>query len=55
MTAVPIAPPHPPLADGVIRLEPLTQADVEPMLELTQDPDVVRFTRVPDGADRRAR
>jgi RimJ/RimL family protein N-acetyltransferase len=46
-----LAPPDPPLADDLIRLEPLTQAHVPPFVELVQDPDVVRFTRVPAGAD----
>jgi RimJ/RimL family protein N-acetyltransferase len=48
---VPLAPPDPPLADDEITLEPLTQAHVPQMLVLSEDPDVVRFTRVPAGAD----
>jgi RimJ/RimL family protein N-acetyltransferase len=48
---VPLAPPDPPLADDEISLEPLTQAHVPQVLGLTEDPDVVRFTRVPAGAD----
>jgi len=47
----PLTPPDPELADDEIRLEPLTQAHVLPMLALAEDPDVVRFTRVPAGAD----
>jgi RimJ/RimL family protein N-acetyltransferase len=43
--------PDPPLHDDEIRLEPLTLAHVPAMLPLTEDPDVVRFTRVPAGAD----
>jgi RimJ/RimL family protein N-acetyltransferase len=44
--------PRPELSDGVIRLEPLTaRAHAAEMLELTKDPDVLRFTRVPAGAD----
>jgi RimJ/RimL family protein N-acetyltransferase len=43
--------PEPELADDEIRLEPLTQAHVPPLLALTEDPDVVRFTRIPAGAD----
>ena len=46
-----LAPPDPPLQDDEIRLEPLTQEHLPPMLALTEDPDVVRFTRVPAGAD----
>jgi RimJ/RimL family protein N-acetyltransferase len=45
-----LAPPALPLADDEIRLEPLTQAHVPQMLELSDDPDIVRFTRVPAGA-----
>ena len=43
--------PEPALADDAIRLEPLTQRYRGEMLALTADPDVVRFTRVPAGAD----
>jgi len=46
-----LARPAPELADDEIRLEPLTQAHVLPMLAMAEDPDVVRFTRVPAGAD----
>ena len=46
-----ISPPDPPLADDVITLEPLTQAHVARMLELVQDDQIMRFTRVPDRAD----
>jgi RimJ/RimL family protein N-acetyltransferase len=46
-----LARPDPELADDEIRLEPLTQAYVPKLLELAEDPDVVRFTRVPAGAD----
>jgi len=43
------APPR--LADDTIRLEPLTQGDVPDMLALTNDPDIIRFTRVPTDTD----
>ena len=43
--------PLPVLLDDAIRLEPLTQAYRAAMLALAADPDVVRFTRVPAGAD----
>ena len=46
-----LAPPDPALADDLIRLEPLTQAYAPDMLALSYDPDVVRFTRVPEAAD----
>jgi RimJ/RimL family protein N-acetyltransferase len=48
---VSLDPPEPPLADDEIRLEPLTQAHVPQLLAMADDPDVVRFTRVPAGAD----
>jgi RimJ/RimL family protein N-acetyltransferase len=44
-----IAPPE--LADDTIRLEPLTQADVPALLALKDDPDIIRFTRVPTVVD----
>jgi [ribosomal protein S5]-alanine N-acetyltransferase len=43
--------PDPPLADDLIALEPLTQAHVPWLLELAKEDQVVRFTRVPAGAD----
>jgi RimJ/RimL family protein N-acetyltransferase len=43
--------PDPPLADDAIRLEPLTQAHVASFVDVVGDPDIVRFTRVPAGAD----
>jgi RimJ/RimL family protein N-acetyltransferase len=43
--------PEPKLADDALVLEPLTQAHVPEMLAMTADPDVIRFTRVPAGAD----
>ncbi len=45
------APSAPELADDAIRLEPLGQSIVQELLALLDDPDIVRFTRVPDGAD----
>jgi RimJ/RimL family protein N-acetyltransferase len=41
----------PQLADDRIRLQPLSQDDVPDMFGLVDDPDVMRFTRVPAGAD----
>jgi RimJ/RimL family protein N-acetyltransferase len=43
--------PNPPLADDVIRLEPLAQAHAADFVELIKDSDVKRFTLVPSGAD----
>jgi RimJ/RimL family protein N-acetyltransferase len=47
----PLARPDPPLHDDLIRLEPLALAHLTEMLGLADDPDVVRFTRVPAGPD----
>lgn len=46
-----LAKPDPPLADDLIRLEPLGRSDAAHYLGVIGDPDVVRFTRVPAGAD----
>ena len=43
--------PNPPLADDIIRLEPLSQAHAADFTELIKDSDVKRFTLVPSGAD----
>jgi RimJ/RimL family protein N-acetyltransferase len=43
--------PDPPLHDDLIRLEPLGLPHLADMLGLADDPDVVRFTRVPACAD----
>jgi RimJ/RimL family protein N-acetyltransferase len=42
-----LEPPSPPLADGAVRLEPLTLMDVDDMGALADDPEVARFTYVP--------
>jgi RimJ/RimL family protein N-acetyltransferase len=47
-----LAAPDPELQDDLLRLEQLTQTYLPDMLEMSNDPDVVRFTRVPAGADR---
>jgi RimJ/RimL family protein N-acetyltransferase len=47
----PLPPPDPPLHDDAIRLEPLGQPVALELLALLADPDIVRFTRVPTGAD----
>jgi RimJ/RimL family protein N-acetyltransferase len=48
---VDLRPPDPPLADDAITLEPLTQAHVPHMLDFARDDQILRFTRVPAGAD----
>jgi RimJ/RimL family protein N-acetyltransferase len=47
----PLQAPEPELADDAIRLEPLDQTHVPEMTGLVDDPEIVRFTRVPSGAD----
>jgi RimJ/RimL family protein N-acetyltransferase len=46
-----LTPPDPPLADDLIRLEPLAQSHVSAFEVLVHDPDVRRFTLVPSDAD----
>ena len=43
--------PDPRLADDQITLEPLSQGDVPELFGLVDDVDIVRYTRVPAGAD----
>jgi RimJ/RimL family protein N-acetyltransferase len=43
--------PVPPLADDILRLEPLAQSDHADLLALTGDEAVRAFTLVPTGAD----
>jgi RimJ/RimL family protein N-acetyltransferase len=45
---IPIRCPNPALADGAIMLRPWHDADLEPMVAICRDPDVARFTRVPE-------
>ena len=47
----PLTPPDPALHDDAIRLEPLVQAHGRALLAVLDDPDIVRFTRVPPGPD----
>ena len=44
---VAVIPPDPPLQDDAIRLEPLGQSVAHELLSILDDPDIVRFTRVP--------
>jgi len=48
---VALSPPDPPLHDDAIRLEPLGQSVAHELLALLDDPEIVRYTRVPAGAD----
>jgi RimJ/RimL family protein N-acetyltransferase len=43
--------PVPPLTDGSIRLDPITQADQEDFLALIDDAEIRQFTLVPSDAD----
>ncbi|HEX3328414.1 MAG TPA: GNAT family N-acetyltransferase [Gaiellales bacterium] len=54
---VPLSYPDPPLGEGAIGLRPWQEADLGVIAALCRDPDVARFTRVPDpytDADARA-
>lgn len=45
---VPLSYPDPPLTDGAIALRPWAEADLDVMVAICSDPDIARFTRVPD-------
>jgi RimJ/RimL family protein N-acetyltransferase len=54
---VPVSPPEPPLWDAAVALRPWGEADLAAMVAMNRDPDVARFTRVPEPyheADARA-
>jgi RimJ/RimL family protein N-acetyltransferase len=54
---VPLSYPEPPLRQGPIALRPWQEGDLGVMVAICRDPDVARFTRVPDPyseADARA-
>jgi RimJ/RimL family protein N-acetyltransferase len=54
---VPLTYPEPPLGEGEIRLRPWEEGDLDALVAICRDPDVARFTRVPDPyseADARA-
>jgi [ribosomal protein S5]-alanine N-acetyltransferase len=54
---VPLSYPDPPLGEGAIGLRPWGDADLDVMVAICRDPEVARFTRVPDPyseADARA-
>ena len=42
--------PDPPLTDGVVRLDPMTRADVDDLLRLVEDGAIREFTLVPTRA-----
>jgi len=43
-----LRPPDPPLSDGVVLLRLLVDADIPPMVEACRDPEMQRWTMVPD-------
>ena len=47
-----LTPPDPPLADDLIRLEPLAGKHVAPFVEIVQDVDIQRFTYIPHDPDK---
>jgi RimJ/RimL family protein N-acetyltransferase len=54
---VPLTYPEPPLREGEIGLRPWEDGDLDTMVAICRDPDVARFTRVPEPyseADARA-
>jgi RimJ/RimL family protein N-acetyltransferase len=44
-----LQPPDPPLTDGVVMLRGLRPDDADQLVRALRDPDIVRWTRVPDG------
>jgi RimJ/RimL family protein N-acetyltransferase len=46
-----LEPPDPPLADELIRLEPLSQAHARAFVPIVRDPEIERFTYVPPEPD----
>jgi RimJ/RimL family protein N-acetyltransferase len=52
LTGAALTPPDPPLADDLIRLEPLAAKHVAPFVEIVQDDDIQRFTYIPQNPDK---
>ena len=52
LTGRALTPPDPPLADDLIRLEPLSGKHVASFVEIVQDPDIQRFTYIPHDPGR---
>jgi RimJ/RimL family protein N-acetyltransferase len=46
---VPLPQPDPPLADGAVLLRPWRDADAPGIVAAVADPEIPRWTRVPDG------
>jgi RimJ/RimL family protein N-acetyltransferase len=49
MEACPLEPPVPHLSDGVVELRPWSPSDIPAILAACQDPEIPRWTRVPDS------
>jgi RimJ/RimL family protein N-acetyltransferase len=41
------------IGDGEIRLRPLVEADLDSLVDLVRDPEIPRWTRIPDAYSRR--
>jgi RimJ/RimL family protein N-acetyltransferase len=52
LTGAALNPPDPPLADDLIRLEPLAEKHVAPFVEIVQDEAIQRFTYIPREPDK---
>ncbi len=48
MEACPVEPPVPYLSDGFVELRPWDPADIPAIVAARQDPEIPRWTRVPD-------
>ena len=48
MKACPLEPPVPHLSDGVVELRPWGPSDIPAIVAACQDPEIPRWTRVPD-------
>lgn len=48
MKACPLEPPVPHLSDGVVELRPWGPSDIPAIVTACQDPEIPRWTRVPD-------
>ena len=49
MSSRPIEVPVEGLSDGKILLRPLVESDIDPLVDALQDPEIPRWTRIPEG------
>jgi RimJ/RimL family protein N-acetyltransferase len=47
-----LTPPDPPLSDGVVRLRPFEDDDVDALYDACQDPEIGRYIPIPSPYDR---